>query len=421
MKNATLSVLLLAMLGAGVLIGSWYRPRETVSAASARPRMVRYYVDPMHPSYTSDRPGVAPDCGMALQPVYDEDAPARTGDRADVAGAVAVTPKQQELIGVRVATVESGTAARRVRLYGHVVPDEGRTWRINVGIDGFVREVSGAATGSLVRKDEWLATFTAPEARGAIQGYLVSLDVVERANQAAESAAAVEFANAALQQTADRLLALGMSATQIATIRKSRQVPSAIEIAAPEAGFVIARNVSVGQKLERGDELYRLADLGHVWIVADVSGADAAYIGPGATAAIVVPGRGTTLHGRVSRAPTQFNAASQSVALRIDVDNPGLILRPEMFVDVYVDIALPRSIAIPAGAVVDSGLTKSVFVERAAGLFEPRRVDTGWRFGGRVEIVNGLRAGERIAVEGAFLLDAEGRIRGSTSEPGSRP
>jgi Cu(I)/Ag(I) efflux system membrane fusion protein len=208
-KNATVSVLLVGVLGAGFLAGTWYRPRQTVNAAGARPRAVRYYVDPMHPSYTSDRPGVAPDCGMALQPVYD------TGDDVAVAatlggapGAVTVSPQQAQLIGVRVAAVETAAGSQRLRLYGRVVPDETRVYRVTVGIEGIVREVSTVTTGSLVSKDQWLATFAAPEARAPVQTYLVAVDVVDRATKGAEASAAVEFANAALQQTADRLLTL---------------------------------------------------------------------------------------------------------------------------------------------------------------------------------------------------------------------
>ena len=421
MKNATVALLLVGVLGTGFLAGTWYRSRHAVSAAGTRPHVVRYYVDPMHPSYTSDRPGVAPDCGMALQPVYDADddaAVARIPGGAP--GAVTVSPQQQRVIGVRVAAVETAGGSQRLRLYGRVVPDEARVYRVTVGIEGIVREVSTVTTGSLVSKDQWLATFAAPEARAPVQTYLVAVDVVDRATKGAEASAAVEFANAALQQTADRLLTLGMSSAQIETIRRTRQMPATIRLAAPEAGFVIARNVSIGQKLDRGDELYRLADLRRVWILADVFDADAEQVTPGAIAEISLPGRGRTLRGRVSRVPPQFNAANQSAAVRIDVDNPGFALRPEMFVDVDLIVTRPESIAIPADAIIESGLKKSVFVERAAGVFEPRQVETGWRLGRRVEIVTGLQAGERIAVDGIFLLDAEHRIRGMPSEAASR-
>ena len=170
MKNATVALLLVGVLGTGFLAGTWYRPRHTVSAAGARPRAIRYYVDPMHPSYTSDRPGVAPDCGMALQPVYDGgDDAAVTATHGGAPDTVTVSPQQQPLIGVRVAAVETAAGGQRLRLYGRVVPDETRVYRVTVGIEGIVREVSAATTGSLVSKDQWLATFAAPEARAPVQ------------------------------------------------------------------------------------------------------------------------------------------------------------------------------------------------------------------------------------------------------------
>jgi Cu(I)/Ag(I) efflux system membrane fusion protein len=92
-----------------------------------------------------------------------------------------------------------------------------------------------------------------------------------------------------------------------------------------------------------------------------------------------------------------------------------------MFVDVHLTIALPAAIAVPADAILDAGLRKRVFVERADGAFEPREVETGWRFGNRVEIVSGLSAGDRVVVSGTFLLDSESRMRhgagGATPPP----
>src|SRR5918994_3782314 len=123
MKNATLSVLLLAVLGAGFLAGSWYNQRERVSAASLSARKILYYVDPMHPAYKSDRPGIAPDCGMALEPIYSDpvEADLKVGPYKDEevgSGALNISLEKQQLIGVRVSPVERQSATGRLRLYG---------------------------------------------------------------------------------------------------------------------------------------------------------------------------------------------------------------------------------------------------------------------------------------------------------------
>jgi Cu(I)/Ag(I) efflux system membrane fusion protein len=425
MKNAALSLLLLAVLGAGFLAGSWYNERERVSAASLRARKVLYYVDPMHPAYKSDKPGIAPDCGMQLEPIYADDGqqPAPAAPTSGmVAGAVNISPEKQQLIGVRVQAVEKSSGTERLRLYGRVAPDEARLYRIDVGLDGFIREISTVTTGSHVRKDEWLATFSAPEMRSPIQGYLVALDVLDRSRKAGDSPAQTDLASAGLQQSIDRLLTLGMSRVQIEEIGRTRLVPPNIKITAPADGFVLARNVSIGQKFERGDDLYRIADLRRVWVLADVFGREAEYVRPGMTAQVSVPGRTRSFRARVSRdVLPQFDAASQSVKVRLEADNPGYLLRPDMFVDVELLIPLPPTIAVPVDAVLDSGLKKRVFVERGDGVFEPREVETGWRFSDQVEIVNGLRAGDRIVVSATFLLDSESRMRHTASEVGSRP
>jgi len=416
MKTA-LSLLVAAALGAGFLAGTWYSRRGDVSAAAPDARVL-YYVDPMHPAYRSDKPGTAPDCGMVLQPVYNTTAAGADPEPSNAPGVVAIGSERQQLIGVRISPVAITAAGETLRAYGRVVPDENRVHRVDVGIDGFVRELSTATTGSEVRKDQWLATFSAPELRQPIQGYLVAVELLERARKDGDSHGAPDVASAGVQQNFDRLLALGMSGVQLEEIARTRQVPHAIRITAPADGFVLSRHLTRGQKFGRGDELYRIADLRRVWVIADVAGADAAYVNEAASAEVFVPGRSAPLRARLSRElRPEFNPDTQSVKLRLEVDNAGFALRPDMFVNVDLHVSLPPSIAVPVDAVVDHGLKKIVFVERAAGMFEPRQVETGWVFDGRIQIVNGLTAGDRVVVDGTFLLEAETRLQ--STRPGA--
>jgi len=395
-RAAIFCVLLLA--AASIAGASWYGRRETGRVPDPHSRNALYYVDPMHPAYRSDKPGTAPDCGMALEPVYESSTVVR------------VRSETQRLVGVRVQPVEKVSGTESLRLYARVAPDETRVYRINAGTDGFVREISGVTTGSHVDNGEWLATLAAPDARTPIQSYLVALDAAERgARRPADVPGPID---AGVEQAADRLMTLGMSRGQVDEIKRTRVVPSAIRIAAPAAGFVIARNLTAGEKIAIGEELFRIADLRRVWILADVPGPDAQYVRPGMIAEVSVPGRGVTIRARVSGAVLpQFDALSQSARVRLEADNAGFTLRPEMSVDVQLPIVLPEAIAVPVDAVLDAGLKKRVFVERADGAFEPREVDTGWRFGDRVEIVRGLAAGDRVVVSGTFLLDSESRMR----------
>jgi hypothetical protein len=417
MKRITLyGVLVVAGLAALIAATSWSGRRDTVGASAPNGRKVLYYVDPMHPSYRSDKPGTAPDCGMKLEPVYEGSPEAASQARAAGDESVRVSAERRELVGVRVETVKKSAASERLRLYGRVAPEETRVYRVNVGIEGYVREISDVTTGSQVAKDQWLATFSAPEARTAIQSYVVAVDAA--ANGTLRPADTPSPPDSGLEYAAERLLALGMSRAQIEEIRRTRVVPPAIRIVAPAAGFVIARNLTAGEKIASGQELFQIADLRRVWILADVPGAEAAQVRPGMTAEVSAPGRTSTIRATVSRAVVpQFDPQNQAAKVRLEADNPGFSLRPEMFVDVYLPIALPPAIAVPVDAVLDAGLKKRVFVERADGAFEPREVETGWRFGDRVEIVKGLRDGDRVVVAGTFLLDSESRMRHSAGPP----
>jgi membrane fusion protein, copper/silver efflux system len=197
-------------------------------------------------------------------------------------------------------------------------------------------------------------------------------------------------------------------------------VPPSITILAPADGFVLSRHVSIGQKFSRGAELYRLADLRRVWILSNVSGVEGKQIRPGAIARVTARGSSAAVRARVSTdVLPQFDEVTQATQLRLEADNPGYVLRPGMFVDVDLPVTLPPAIAVPAEAILDSGFEKTVFVESGDGIFEARRVRTGWRLRDRVQIVEGLDVGERIVVSGAFLLDSETHLQRPQPAPGS--
>ena len=413
MTRATTAVVVFAALGAAFLAGVSYNQRAGVSASALGVRRVLYYVDPMHPAYRSDKPGIAPDCGMALQPVYDEEEGTLARDATPgPTTQIVIDAGRQALAGVKIGAVAAAARPAPLHLTGRVVVDETRSYRINVGLDGYLRDVSAATTGRRVSKDEWLATVSSPELRTAVQAYLVTLDIVDRSKKAGDNQAQLDIAAAGVQQSLDRLLTLGMSVAQTEDIKRTRLLPPHMMITAPAAGFVVARNASVGQRVASGDELYRIADLGRVWVMADAFGSDVEQLAPGLDARVSIPGRATSLPARVSRdVPPEFDADSQSAKVRVEVDNPGAVLRPGMFVDIDVTSTRAPAVEVPADAIIDSGLARTVFVERDAGVFEPREVETGRRAGGRVEIVKGLVAGERIVVAGTFVVDAERQVR----------
>jgi Cu(I)/Ag(I) efflux system membrane fusion protein len=415
MKKALYFSLFLAVVIAAFRLGSNSGRRAAVTPASTEARKVLYYVDPMHPAYKSDKPGTAPDCGMQLEPVYADSLLQPVSSSALSPGSVRVEPAKQQLFGVRVSPVAQTSGSYNIRLLGRVAADEGRVFKLNAGIEGYIQEVSAATTGTFVRKDQVLATFAAPNAAMMLQTYILNLGAEDRFKKSAAEGSvegqAMGSVNANLQLRTQQLQNLGMSALQMEEIRRTRQLPDTIKIIAPVDGFVVTRNVSPGQKFERDTEWYRIADLRRVWVLADVFENEAQYLRPGVQVRVSLPGQNRSVQGRVSDVLPQFDTAARTFKARIEVENQGFVLRPDMFVDVQLPVAFSRSIVVPAGALLDSGQKKTVFVERGEGLFSPRVVETGRRFDDRVEIVKGLEAGERIVVSGNFLISSESRLQ----------
>jgi Cu(I)/Ag(I) efflux system membrane fusion protein len=176
-------------------------------------------------------------------------------------------------------------------------------------------------------------------------------------------------------------------------------------------GIVLKRSVSPGLTFDRGFELYRIADLSRVWILADVSRDQLPFIRRVASARITTTGESRAVSATVSRSEPIFDEATLTLKVRLEASNPQRALKPGMFVDVEFPVDFPAALVVPAEAIVDSGLRKTVFVDCGNGSFEPRLVETGWRVGDDVEVTKGLVAGERIVVSGTFFVDSESRMR----------
>jgi Cu(I)/Ag(I) efflux system membrane fusion protein len=413
-----LYMLLLLLFAAGTFFaGSWYNQHKTSAGNHPSTRKPLYYVDPMHPAYRSDKPGIAPDCGMQLEAVYAGDPLAVVSQSAPSVppGSVRVDPAKQELFGVRVGPVEEASGSYKLRFLGRVAPDEGRIYKINAGIEGYIQDVSTATTGSFVRKDQVLATFAAPNASMTLQTFVLNLGAEDRFKKSAAEGSvegqSLASVNANLQLRTQQLQNLGMSALQMEEIRRSRQIPDTIKIVSPVDGFVVSRNVSPGQKFERNTEWYRIADLRRVWVMADVFESEAQFLQPGMQVRVSFPDQNKVFPGRVSNVLPQFDATTRTLKARIEVENQGYALRPDMFVNVELPVAFSRALVVPAEAILDSGLSKTVFVEHGKGTFSPRVVETSRRLDNRVQIVKGLRAGERIVLSGNFLISSESRLK----------
>lgn len=390
MKYLLTAILFFILLAGSFLAGSWYTQR-----GAAR-------VDPSGTNSPSVSAGAKPDSSADM----DMD------DSSLPPGTVRISPDKQQMIGVRTGVVEKASVEHFIRTIGRVAPDEKRFYRLVAGADGWIRETYNNDTGTLVKKDERLASFYSPQFRAAQLGYLSTLGAPEDRFPATgrPGIAPSQQLSITVQTYVDSLESLGMSEQQIKELSSTKQMADKVFIMAPASGFILSRNVSPGQRFDKGFEWYTMADLSRVWILADLFPIQAVDPKPGMKARITLPDQKKEFQATVAKVLPQFDSNSRTLKVRLELDNPGYVLRPDMFVDVEFPVTLAPALTVPADAILDSGLRKTVFVDRGNGFFEPREVETGWRYGNRVEITKGLEEGERIVISGNFLIDSESRL-----------
>lgn len=390
MKKPVLIILLFIIIAGSFLAGVWFSRREAGQVDS----------------------GAVVPAPVAAQ----EDAESEPADLKP--GAVHVSPARQQTIGMRTGVVEAGPVVHTLRVLGRVAADEVRVYRVVSSVDGWIQEAYANSVGTLVKKGQTLATFYSPQFLDAEQAFIYALDAVERLQPGKrlelgrkELPLQVALDQLSVIRQVDILRGLGMDDSQIDEIGRTRQITQNVRIIAPATGFVTARNVSPGEKFVKGMELFQVADLSQVWILADVFEHEVQYFKPGVVAEVHMPYQTRIYRAMVSDVLPIFDAGTRTLKVRLVTDNPGYLLKPDMFVDVGLPVSLPAAITVPAEAILYSGLRKIVFVDRGNGFFEPRMVETGWRLGDHVEVLRGLETGEKIVLSGNFFLDSESRLQ----------
>lgn len=207
------------------------------------------------------------------------------------------------------------------------------------------------------------------------------------------------------------LLNFGVPENQLKELVENGSYITHIDLRSPVNGYVLSRLVSSLQKIESGTECFKIADLSRVWVEVDLYDGEAKYIQPGMEARISLPKQNELFIATVSEVLPRFDAVSRSLKVRLEMDNPTYMFRPDMFVDVQILFPLPEAITVPLDAVIDSGKRKTVYLVVGEGVFEPREVATGWQTADRIEITKGLQPGEKIVVSGTFLIDSESRMK----------
>lgn len=374
-------------------------------------RKILYWQDPMHPAYKSDKPGTAPDCGMTLVPVYADEGGSESSAENLPLGTVKITPTKQQLIGVQLGQVEYGPVTKTIRAVARLMYDETKITRIHPKISGWIDKVFVDYTGQLVKKGQPLFTVYSPELLSTQEEFLIGLKAKQYLSDSQFKEVSVGAAS--LYDSSRRRLQLwDISEAQIEELEKTQKPLRDLTLYAPLDGFVTKRNAFPKQQVTPDTEMYELADLSTIWVVADVYEYELPEVQLGQTAKVSLsyfPGE--NFLGKVSYIYPQLENSTRTAKVRVDLPNPDFRLKPDMYANVELQINYGDRISVPSEAVLDSGNEQTVFVSRGDGYFEPRKVQLGPRLNNRAVVLSGLMAGETIVTSGNFLVDSESRLK----------
>lgn len=377
------------------------------------------YTCSMHPFIIRDEPGNCPICGMTLTPVKVAGSGKETQAQAGggSGGVITIDPVTQQNMGVRFATVSRRDMSRTIRTVGVVGYEEPHQYSINSKIDGWIERLYVNETGSQVKKGQPLLDIYSPELVTAQEEYLLALR-----NKSALAASDVPEISAGGTRLAEasrkRLRYWDISEAQIKNLEKTGAAKKTLTLYAQNSGVLTLKKVSEGMFVKAGMELFQIADISKVWIYADIYEYELPWLKIGQVASVQLPYQREPIQGKVSTIYPYVESKTRTVKARIELGNPGLELKPDMYVNVSIDTrALKNVLSIPKEAVLNSGEQQTVFVSLGQGKFEPRKVRLGLQSeDGFVQVVQGLAENERIVVSAQFMLDSESTLRATAQK-----
>ena len=330
-------------------------------------------------------------------------------------GAVVVPAVARQLIGVRSAPVAYATLTQEIRAVGIVGYDERGLTQVTVKTSGWVREVFVNSIGRPVRKGDPLFTLYSPDLLATQDEHLLAVKtqaqlVVSPLDDAKANAASL------VASTRERLRLWDVTDAQMAALERRGKAEPVLTVYAPSSGIVMKREALPGKYVEPGTTLYEVADLSTVWISADIYESEVAAVKLNQPASVTFAAYpGETFRGTVSYIYSTLNAEARTVRVRVEMPNPGLRLKPGMFGTVTLVTDATRMLVVPKEAVLDTGLRQLVFMDRGEGAYAPYPVKLGHRSQDTVEVLEGLKEGDRIVTSANFLLDAESKLTSASS------
>ncbi len=384
---------------------------NSAPAAAAKPeKKLLYYRNPMGLPDTSPTPKKDP-MGMDYIAVY-----AGGSDEETVpANQIKISTEKVQKLGVRVEAAQLRTLDKSVRAAGRIEPDERRLYTIAPKFEGYVERLHVNVTGQPVSKGQPLFEVYSPELVSAQREYAVAMQGVGALKDASNQA------QSGMQQLAQSSLARlknwDISEQQIKALTQSGTTQRTLTFRSPVSGIVMEKKAVQGMRFMPGEMLYQVADLSHVWVVADVFEQDLGLVKTGAKTQVKINAYPDKVFaGRVTYVYPTLKAETRTVPVRVELANPGLLLKPGMFAQMEMQVAAKgQVVTVPVSAVIDSGTRQIVLLEKGAGRYEPREVRLGARSDNYIEILEGVKDGELVVVSANFLIDAESNLKAAVS------
>lgn len=369
------------------------------------------YICPMHPHIVQDRPGTCPICTMELVPRADESA-GIDPRLASAVDAVRLSPSQAVLANLTPVHPERSQMALTVPAIGEVAIPQGQMRELVSWQDGRIDNLLLAETGREVREGQHIADIYSPELVQAQEEYLLALRAVDELGDSGfESIAA--STRSLLDASRQRLVREGMTPEQLAELERTRQIQEHVPVYARQSGVVLDKMVSEGMYVMKGEQMFSVADLDPIWVDVQLFEKDAANVKVGDRVKLTSPAHPSRVFsGRVQLIEPMVAEMTRTFRLRVEVANPGMLLRPGMFLDAELAFDYGNLLLLPRNAILHTGDGDLVYVLVGENQWAPRRVTVGRDFGDRVEILGGLSADEAVAGTSVFLLDSEAQLKG---------
>lgn len=329
---------------------------------------------------------------------------------------IEIPVEKQQLMGVKTMVVVPKQVQKSVRTVGRIEYDEKRLSTINTKFEGWVEKLYVDYTGRYVEKGEPLAEIYSPELLATQMEFINLLKWANKGERHEGSEIGrmiAEDARAVIEGARQRLRLWDITEEQIKKIEETGRPIRTLTIYSPVSGYVVQKPVLQGMRVMPGERLFDIADLSKVWIIADVYEYELPLIDIGQEAEISL----SYIPGKVFKSKIEFvypslSGQTKTAKIRFSLPNKDGLLKPQMFTEVTIKRNLGRRLIIPEEAVIDTGTRQIVYVDKGDGYFEPRQIFPGLKADGSVEVLKGLKAGERIAVSGNFLIDSEARLKG---------